>query len=213
MDQPVTRGLGGQAPSGVTDLRPTPVAITRSSGPRSLLVSVIILGMVAFGVWSVIGQGDDGVLWPGVVVGVLGLGLLLLRLWIRRTLESGGAGRTARIASGEQLDVAGIPMFISAFSNASVKRNNGWEGGSTTNGRLLGILALGRSNSFSSRVYLEVEYDIGGRRYWGATGESVLHANAGALRPDAEVVVRVDPEHPARLAVDWTQTMRAPDAR
>lgn len=213
MDEPVTRGLGGHAPSGVTDLRPTPVMPTRSTGPRSLLVSVVLLAMVGFGVWAVVGQDDDGIRVAGLVVGVIGAGLVLLRLLIRRTLESGVSGTTARIASGEQLDVAGIPMFISAFSNASVKRNRGWSGGTTTSGRLLGILALGRSNNFSSKVYLEVEYEVGGRRYWGATGESVLHANAGALRPDAEVVVRVDPEHPARLAVDWTQTMRAPDAR
>lgn len=213
MDEPTTRGLGGEPPAGVTDVRPTPMTPARSTGPRSLLVSAILAALVAFGVWSAVGQGDDDVFWPGVVIGALALVLVAVRVTIRRAIESGGAGVATRVASGEQLDVAGVPMFISAFARAATKRNSRWNGGVTTTGRLLGILSLGRSNQFSSSVYLEIEYEVGGRRYWGAAGESVLHANAGALRPDGEVVVRVDPDHPARVAIDWTQTMRAPDAR
>lgn len=206
-----TRGMGGNPPPGVVDVRPSPMAPPSGSAGKNVVVVVVLLALVLLGAWSVVGQGGGDVFWAGAAIGGAALVLLLIRPFVRRSLDQGGAAAT--IASGERLDAAGIPMFISSFATSAAKRNRGWTGGATTDGRLIGITPLGRSNQFRSSVYLEIEYEVHGRRYWGATGESVMHANAGALTPDGEVVVRVDPDQPERIAVDWHLTMRSPDAR
>lgn len=72
------------------------------------------------------------------------------------------------------------------------------------------LLADGRrANEFRQLVYLELEVRLPDRTpYHVETGEFLNAASAGSVAPGTELWVKVDPDDPQRVAVDWDRSLR-----
>ncbi|MGC4000934.1 MAG: hypothetical protein QM767_27140 [Anaeromyxobacter sp.] len=72
------------------------------------------------------------------------------------------------------------------------------------------LMADAESNAeFPALVYLELSVaGQEGARYTVRTGEYLTPASVGAVAPGRELVVKVDPQDPARVAVDWAASLR-----
>lgn len=67
----------------------------------------------------------------------------------------------------------------------------------------------GRGNEFRQLVYLELEVTVpGAPAYAVRTGEYLTAASTGTVTPGRELVVKVDPADPQRIAVDWEESLR-----
>lgn len=66
-----------------------------------------------------------------------------------------------------------------------------------------------RGNEFTHLVYLELDVSVGGAPpYAVRTGEYLTAASTGTVTPGRELVVKVDPTDPQRVAVDWEESLR-----
>lgn len=74
---------------------------------------------------------------------------------------------------------------------------------------IVSLAAGGRANEFHSLVLMELEVHVPGRSpYEVDTAEYVTAAGAGSLAPGNELVVKVDPDDPQKVAVDWDTSLR-----
>jgi hypothetical protein len=66
-----------------------------------------------------------------------------------------------------------------------------------------------RANEFKQLVYVELEVTAPGRRpYVVKTGEYLDAASTGSMAPGRTLRVKVDPQNPQRVAVDWESSLR-----
>lgn len=201
----------GRAP---VDLRPTAETWRPQdrSAPAAAIRYLLPLALVGFGIWSYLATPSDGEpLWVGVGLGVFGALVVVLRLVLRSRPERRDA-MVAKVATAT--DHSGAPLFRTTYARSHYKRIRTWSGGQEVPARILAIEDLYKGGTADrSLIYLELEFDLAGTRYRAAAGEYVRPVHSGVLVPDAEIIVRVDPDDPTLVAIDWTQTMRAPDAR
>jgi hypothetical protein len=75
---------------------------------------------------------------------------------------------------------------------------------------IITFLADGNAgNEFRHLVYLELSVAVGGAPpYDVRTGEWLNAASTGSVAPGRELVVKVDPAVPTRVAVDWERSLR-----
>ncbi len=82
---------------------------------------------------------------------------------------------------------------------------NGIDGTAT----IVSLTFGGRANTYHSLVLMELEVSAPGHDpYLVDTGEYVSPAGTGSLAPGNELVVKIDPSDPQKVAVDWDQSLR-----
>jgi hypothetical protein len=177
-------------------------AATRWPKIRTALLLITVVSV------AVLVANVAGIKVPFIVViaaiVVLSISMLLfaLRLWIRRThTPEELAARQAQFRTNKD-------QINSAKGTTKYKREvirTGTEGRAV----ITAIKDLGHGDETRRLVYLELEVTVGaGAPYAVSTGEHVGIVSAGSVAVGRELVVRVDPSDPQRVAVDWEQSLR-----
>jgi len=209
-----TSSSGGRDATGahIHDLRPTAATWRPHRSPvGAALRWVIPAALVVFGVWSWVATPDDGEpLWLGVVIGGLAALVLMVRVALR--LQPGARDRMVA-AAARQTDHSGNEAYRAEVARRHVRRTRRWKGGSLVPARILALDDLLRGGTADrSLIYLELELDVDGVPTRVALGELVRAVHTGVLVPDGRLMVRVDDDDPTLVAVDWSASMRSPDA-
>lgn len=158
-------------------------------------------------------RSDDPRDWwlpVGIPLAVLGGGLAFI--WIRfrlkyRTPEQREEYFDKLAAQREQI---GRPLDRSRLAHRATRYKKDVLRTGTDATAVVTFLADGkRANEFQQLVYLELEVTPPGQApYHVKTGEYLNAASAGSVAPGKDLWVKVDPEDPQRVAVDWEQTLR-----
>ena len=65
------------------------------------------------------------------------------------------------------------------------------------------------TGAFSSPVLLDLDVTLGDApAYRARTGEYLTRARCGSVAPGRRLIVKVHPDDPQRIAVDWWQSLR-----
>lgn len=155
---------------------------------------------------------DEPVWWWLVGVPLIVVCGFLTAVWLsfrmrHRTPESRQRAIDALVSAQE---AAGEPAGRSRIAHRATKHKKAVLGSGVDATAVIQFVADGhRANTFHQLVYLELEVTApGGQPYLVKTGEYVNAASAGSIAPGRTLHVKVDPQRPDRVAVDWERSLR-----
>ncbi len=193
---------------------------------RAVMVADLMVGLVLL---ALAAQGGRPWLWPiGAVLTLMGG--VFTEEWIRfrvkyPTAEAREAYRDRAIEQYQQrieaLNAGGSQTEGRAERNkiahlAAKDRARVLRTGVDGTAVIVFLADANRGNEFEQLVYLELDVRTGGGSapYRVRTGEYLTAASTGSAVPGRELVVKVDPADPQRVAVDWEKSLRwAPGGR
>ena len=176
---------------------------------------MIVCGGAVGGVGLLVAAGvaDDPPVWwwvAGVPLAV-GFGALALA-WIRFRLRyrSPEERQRALEALESRRKATNRPLERSRIAHRATKHKSAVLRSGVDGRAVVTFLADGhRANERRQLVYLELEVTVAGSPpYEVKTGEYLNAASAGSVSPGRELLVKVDPHDPGRVAVDWERSLR-----
>ncbi|MFW6092083.1 MAG: hypothetical protein ACODAF_09370, partial [Actinomycetota bacterium] len=109
-----------------------------------------------------------------------------------------------------QREEMGRPLDRAGLAHRATKHKKAVLRSGTDATAVVTFLADGhRANEYRHLVYLELEVHPPDQTpYHVKTGEYLNAASAGSVAPGKELRVKVDPDDPQRVAVDWERSLR-----
>lgn len=113
-------------------------------------------------------------------------------------------------ALGARREAMGRPLERSRIAHRATKHKQAVLGSGIDASAVVTFIADGhRANEHRHLVYLELDVTIpGSPPYEVKTGEYLNPASAGSVSSGRELLVKVDPHHHDRVAVDWERSLR-----
>jgi hypothetical protein len=136
----------------------------------------------------------------------------LASVWIRFRLRyrSPEARERALGRIAARKDTVGTPLERSRLAHRATRHKKAVLRSGVDATAVVRFLADGhRANEFRHLVYLELDVTVPGRDpYPVKTGEFLNPASAGSVSPGRKLHLKVDPQDPDRVAVDWERSLR-----
>jgi hypothetical protein len=180
---------------------------------QKIIGAVILYGAAIGGVGLIsVGLAGDETEMVMVVIGALLLLVSIPLIIVRTRMGSlSPEERQARLgAMTERLEAAQEPGARLRSGHKEAKRKKPILAKGVDGTAIIQSLTFGgRANTYHSLVLMELEVHVpGGEPYEVDTGEYVTAAGQGSLAPGNELVVKVDPDDPQKVAVDWDASLR-----
>jgi hypothetical protein len=181
--------------------------------PGRWVVRAIVVGGEAAGLALLVAAAlaDDPPLWWWIVGAVLAAAFGWLSVVTIRLARLSPEERQRRVdALAARQQRLQEPMFRSTHAHKATKHKKQVLRDGLDGTAVVTFLADGqRGNEYHQLVYLELEVTLpGSAPYEVKTGEYLTAASSGSVSPGRELVVRVDPADPQRVAVDWERSLR-----
>jgi hypothetical protein len=146
----------------------------------------------------------------GIPLAVIGGGLASIWIGFRLRHRTAGARQQAFERMAARRVEVGRPLDRSRLAYRATRHKRAVLRSGVDATAVVTFLADGhRANEYRHLVYLELEVSRPGREpYPVQTGEFLNPASAGSVAPGRELRVKVDPDDPQRVAVDWERSLR-----
>ncbi|MPZ00315.1 MAG: hypothetical protein GEU97_20490 [Actinophytocola sp.] len=148
--------------------------------------------------------------WTGVPLAVVCGGLVSMWLRFRLRHRSPEERHQALAELAERKATVGAPLERSTFAHRETKHKKHVLRSGIDAEAVVTFLADGkRGTEFEHLVYLELDVTVpGSATYQVRTGEYLTAASTGTVAPGRTLRVKVLPEEPQRVAVDWERSLR-----
>lgn len=201
-------GVGG--PRGAAGPGNVPTASTWSKWTLRLLIYGGAIAGITLVVAAALTETPTWYWWLGSPLAVVcgGLASMGIRFRLRhRTLEE---RRQALAELAARKETLGEPLERSTLAHRETKHKKRVLRTGVDADAVITFLADGkRGDDFKRLVYLELDVTIpGSAPYPVKTGEYLTAASTGSVAPGRRLRVKVLPDEPQRVAVDWERSLR-----